>query len=250
MAEPGKRPAVSGWAKSGWATSLLAGIAGLVIGALVVLLYYGFMRPGQAQTEQIVHDYILAHGEVLPEAMERLRARQTAQFLRANRARIETPYRGAWAGAANGDAVLVEYFDYACVYCRASNPHIARLLAEDPRLKVVWREYPVLGPDSEQAAISSLAAADAGRFRAYHDALFATARPTPSAVAAARAAIGLAAAPALSDAYRREIQGNYEIVHQLGASGTPTFVIGDRVLEGAVGYDALKEAIRQARARS
>ena len=194
------------------------------------------------------HDYILAHGEILPEAMERLRARETAQVIRQNRAAFERPFANAWAGAADGDVVLVEFFDYACVYCRASNPHVARLLAEDPRLKVVWREYPVLGPDSQQAALSSLAAAQAGRFRQFHDRLFATARPTPDAVAAARQAVGIPV-PEVTDAYRRELQGNFELARAIGASGTPTFVIGDRMLQGAVGYEALKEAIQAARAR-
>jgi protein-disulfide isomerase len=243
MAEPLGRPTAGGWK-----TSLVAGTAGLVVGALAVLLYYGLARPDRVGTETIVRDYILAHGELLPEAMERLRARQTAQFIRANRAQIETPFHSAWAGAADGDVVLVEFFDYACVYCRASNPHVARLLGEDPRLKVVWREYPVLGPDSEQAALSSLAAAEAGRFRQFHDALFATARPTAGAVAAARATAAIAGPPAPTDAYRDEIRTNYEMVRQMNATGTPTFVVGDRVLEGAVGYEALRDAIRQARA--
>lgn len=234
----------------GWRSSLVAGLGGVAIGALAVGGYYSFVRaPDRTATEQVVRDYILAHGEILPEAMDRLRARQTAQYIGANRARFETPFHSAWAGDPHGDVTLVEFFDYACIYCRASNPHIARLLAEDPHLKVVWREFPVLGPDSEQAAVSSLAAAEAGHFRDFHDALFATARPTEAAVAGARAAAGVAS-PSLTDGYRRELQGNYELARAVGATGTPTFVIGDRVLQGAVGYDALKDAIREARARS
>ncbi|HYN46440.1 MAG TPA: DsbA family protein, partial [Allosphingosinicella sp.] len=143
--------------------------------------------------------------------------------------------------------VLVEFFDYACVYCRASNPNVARLLREDPRLKVVWREFPVLGPDSERAAMASMAAAEAGRFRAFHDRLFATARPTEAAVESARQAIGIASA-APGDAYRSELQRNFELGRAVGATGTPTFVVGDRVLQGAVGYEALRDAIAAARA--
>jgi protein-disulfide isomerase len=233
----------------GWKSGLVAGAIGLAVGAGGVTAWQMWAAPGRAQTEAIVHDYILAHGEILPEAMERLRSRDAAQVIRQNRTAIERPFGSAWAGAADGDVVLVEFFDYACVYCRASTPHITRLLAEDPRLKVVWREYPVLGPDSEHAAVSSLAAAEAGRFRLFHDSLFATARPTPTAVAAARARIGLPQ-PVMSDAFRREIRTNFEIARALGSSGTPTFVVGDRMLQGAVGYDALKQAIQEARARS
>ncbi len=242
MGEAGGGPA-----SGGWKTSLIAGAAGLAIGALGVGLYTGYKEPGRAATEAIVRDYILTHGEILPEAMERLQRRQAAAAVSRHRAALERPFHGAWAGAADGDVVLVEFFDYACVYCRASNPHVARLLSEDRRLKVVWREYPVLGPDSERAAVASLAAAEAGRFRAFHDRLFATARPTEAAIDAAREAAGVGPA-ALTDAYRRELQSNFEIGRAIGASGTPTFVIGDRVLQGAVGYEALKQAIAAARA--
>ncbi len=237
----------SGPASGGWKTGLIAAAGGLVIGALAVGLYYGFNAPGRAATEKIVHDYILNHGELLPEAMERLQHRQASAAVGRHRAALERPFHSAWAGAADGDVVLVEFFDYACGYCRASNPHVARLLREDPRLKVVWREFPVLGPDSERAAMVSLAAAEAGRFRAFHDRLFATARPTEAAVESARQAIGIAPA-APGDAYRRELQRNFELGRAVGATGTPTFVVGDRVLQGAVGYEALKAAIAAARA--
>lgn len=232
--------------KGGWKSSLVAAAGGLVVGALAVGLFYGFNEPGRAETEKIVRDYILNHGEILPEAMNRLQQRQATAAVAQHRAALERPFRGAWAGAAAGDVVLVEFFDYACVYCRASNPHVARLLSEDPRLKVVWREYPVLGPASERAAIVSLAAAEAGRFRQFHDALFATARPTEAAIEAARQAAGIGPA-AVTDAYRRELQSNFELGRAIGATGTPTFVIGERVLQGAVGYQALRDAIAAAR---
>ncbi|MDQ4087310.1 MAG: thioredoxin domain-containing protein, partial [Pseudomonadota bacterium] len=156
-------------------------------------------------------------------------------------------FHGAWAGAPDGDVVLVEFFDYACGYCRASNADIERLLREDPRLKVVWREYPVLGPNSEQAAIASLAAAKAGRFRPFYDRLFATARPTEATIAAARQAAGVPEA-SLTPEFRFELERNFEIGRTIGATGTPTFVVGNRVLQGAVGYEALREAIAAARA--
>ncbi|MDQ1674744.1 MAG: hypothetical protein QOC98_3306 [Frankiaceae bacterium] len=243
MAGEGRGPGLGGWR-----TSALAAAAGIAIGALGVGGWHAWRGPDKAATEAVVRDYLLDHGEILPEAMERLRGREAAQVIRQNRAAIETPFGSAWAGAANGDVVLVEFFDYACVYCRATNPHIERLLSEDPHLKVVWREYPVLGPDSEQAALSSLAAAQAGRFRAFHDSLFATARPTPTAIAAAREAAAITP-PTLTEAFRGEIRTNYELVRALGGSGTPTFVVGDQMLQGAVGYDALKQAIAAARGR-
>ena len=224
-------------ASGGWKASLTAGLVGIGIGVGLMLAFNGYF----------VRSYLLSHPEVLPEAMEVLRSREMARAVGTNRPAIETPFHSAWAGAADGDVVLVEFFDYACSFCRAANADVARLLREDNRLKVVWREYPVLGPDSEQAAIASLAAARAGRFRRFYDRLFAGGRPTAPNLAAANAAVGLPPAQ-LTDEYRREIQRNYELARSIGASGTPVFVVGDQVFHGAVGYETLRDAIRQARA--
>jgi len=230
MTEP-PRPAAGGWK-----TWLVAGLLGALVGAGLMLAANGYF----------IRSYLLENPEILPEAMDRLRAREAAQAVEQSRAALEAPFHSAWAGAADGDVVLVEFFDYACGYCRAANPDVERLLAEDPRLKVVWREYPVLGPDSEQAAVASLAAAEAGRFRAFHERLFAAGRPTGATVAAAADAAGVAA-PALTPEYRAELERNFELGRAIGATGTPTFVVGDRILQGAVGYEALKEAVEAAR---
>lgn len=232
--------------KGGWKTGATAGLAGLLVGAVAVAGWYGFQEPDRVATERIVRDYILNNGEILPEAMERLRQRQASAAVSEHRAALETPYHGAWAGAEDGDVVLVQFFDYACGYCRAANPDVERLLREDPRLKVVWRDYPVLGPASEAAAAASLAAARTGQFRPFHDRLFAAGRPTEATIAAAGQSLGLAPA-ALDVEARTELQRNFELGRAVGATGTPTFVIGNRVLEGAVGYEALRDAIRAAR---
>jgi protein-disulfide isomerase len=229
-------------------TVWLAGVGGLLLGAGAMALagIYAGARSDRAGVERIVREYILANPEILPEAMQRLQDRQLATAVDGNRQAIEAPFGNAWAGAADGDVVLVEFYDYACGFCRKSVADIDRLLAEDPKLKVVWRELPVLGPDSEAAARISLAAARQGRFRQFHDRLFAAGRPTGEAVAAAARATGVAPAAAAPE-IQAEIERNYELARLVGATGTPTFVVGDKVLQGAVGYDALKEAIAKAR---
>lgn len=231
----------------GWKLSLLAGIAGVLIGALGVSLYFN-LRGGEAQSEAMVRNYILEHGEILPEAMDRLQRRQAREAVLQNRQALERPYRGAWAGAENGDVVMVQFFDYACPYCHQINGDVERLIQEDPRLKVVWREYPVLGPNSETAAIASMAAAEQGRWRQFHARMFALGRPTEAVLQQALRDAGVTAASAPTDAMRAEVTRNAEMARAVGATGTPTFVIGDRVLQGAVGYDALKAAIAEARA--
>jgi protein-disulfide isomerase len=227
---------------SRWSTALAAGLVGAAVGA-------GIMY---AASGGIVRSYVLDHPDLLPEAMARLEAREAGKVVAANRAAIETPFAGAWAGAKDGDVTLVEFFDYACPYCRRTNDDVDRLLREDPKLKIVWREWPVLGPDSENAAEASLAAAGAGRFKPFHDALFAAGRPSPETIArAARAAAVPADALARTRAdasAHAEVERNRQLAVALRANGTPTFVVGDRVLQGAVGYEALKAAVAEARA--
>jgi protein-disulfide isomerase len=226
----------------------VAGLTGILIGGTAMALWAGQARvsePGRAQVERIVRDYLLAHPEIIPEAMQALQDREVASVVRANRAAYETPFAGAWAGAEHGDVVLVEFFDYACSYCRKSNADVERLLSEDPKLKVVWREWPVLGPDSEAAAEASLAAAQQGRFRAFYRGMYDLGRPSEQTIAQARQAAGVA--PAGSPAAREELDKNQRLARAIGASGTPTFVVGDKVLHGAVGYQALKAAIEEAR---
>lgn len=229
----------------GFKGALLAGLAGVVVGGAAVGGFYA-LRGSQDMTEQ-VRQALLARPEMIPEAMERLQQRESAAVIAQHRAALQAPFASAWAGAADGDVVLVEFFDYACGFCRSSNPVVDRLLAEDPRLKVVWRELPVLGPDSEQAAIASLAAAEKGQFQRFHEALFAKGRPTPAAIASTRAELNIPE-PELTPAYRAEIEKNIELARAIRASGTPTFVVGNQVLQGAVGYEALKQAIAEARA--
>lgn len=230
--------------RGGWIGILLASLAGIAVGALVVLLWQG--RTADARVQQVVHNYILDNPEILPAAMEVLEQRQSAAAIGPRRAQFEAPYAGAWAGAADADVVLVEFFDYACGFCRASNAAVTRLLAEDPRLKVVWRDFPVLGPDSQQAALASLAAADQGRFRQYHDALFALGRPSAATIAQAQSRAGVRAGPA-TDAHRRELASNLALADGIRANGTPTYVVGDQVMHGAVGYDTLRAAVQRAR---
>ncbi|MFL6862957.1 MAG: DsbA family protein [Allosphingosinicella sp.] len=225
-----------------WSTALVAGLLGAAVAACVMY----------AASGPVVRAYILDHPDLLPEAMAKLEARETGKVVAANRAAIETPFAGAWAGAKDGDVTLVEFFDYACPYCRRTNADVDRLLGEDPKLKMVWREWPVLGPDSENAAAASLAAAAAGRFKPFHDALFAAGRPSAETIARAAQAAGVApdaVARTRADASAHaEVKRNRQLAMALRANGTPTFVVGNRVLQGAVGYEALKAAVAEARA--
>ena len=194
--------------------------------------------------------YVLDHPEMLRGLIDTVRERYTGEVIAANRKAIVEPYAGAWAGNPKGDLTIVEYFDYNCGYCRATLPTIAKLLASDPKLRVVYREWPILSPESGDAAKLSLLAAEQGKFIAFHTALYDGGQVTPASMAAAAKAAGvdtskLPGSTARADA---ELDRNMKIAHDLGASGTPTWVIGNKVISAAMPIEAMQAAIAEARA--
>jgi protein-disulfide isomerase len=230
-------------------SSLGVAVIGGLIGAVLTAAVLVFATP-QFLSRSIVRQGMLADPQILVEASDALRDRQTAPLIASSRSALETPFASSWKGAEKPEVVLVEFYDYACPYCKASNPHVDRLLKEKPGLRVVYRELPILGQDSVEAARLSLAASKAGRFRQFHDALYAAGRPAPDTNAAAARVANIAPTPAQDPAIEAELKRNFEIASRLGATGTPLFVVGDRVLNGAVGYDALKQAIEAASKKS
>ena len=213
----------------------------------------GVPTKDRAAIEQIVREYILAHPEIIPEAMNGLEARTVAKTLAAHRSALETPFAGAVAGNPNGDVRLVVFFDYACPYCKAAHADVAKLIASDPKLKVVFRDFPVLGEPSTEAAMASLSAARQGKYMAFHDDLFGgSGRLSHERTLAAATAAGLNAGKTAKDMtapdLKAEVAKNLDLGRELQLTGTPSYVIGDRVLMGMVGYDALKAAVAQARA--
>lgn len=226
-----------------------AAIGGGLVGAGVTAAILVVAAPALIG-ERLVRQAIIGHPEILVEASDALRDRQYAPAVRAQRASIETPFHSSWKGAAKPDVTLAYYYDYACGYCRKSNPDIDRLLAEDKGLRVVFHEMPILGPSSLAASRVALAASKAGRFAAFHDTLNAAGNPTAAAVARAAAAAGVSPAPQDVAEQEAALKRNFAVAGQLGATGTPLFVVGDRVINSAVGYAALKDAIADARAAS
>ncbi|HSI19204.1 MAG TPA: DsbA family protein [Sphingomonas sp.] len=194
--------------------------------------------------------YVLDHPEMLRGLIDTARERYTGEVIAANRKAIIDPYAGAWAGNPKGDLTIVEYFDYNCGYCRATLPTIARLLASDPKLRIVYREWPILSPESGDAAKLSLLAAEQNKFMAFHTALYDGGQVTPASMAAAAKRAGvdtskLSGSTARADA---ELDRNMKIARDLGASGTPTWVIGNKVISAAMPFEAMQQAIAEARA--
>ncbi|HVL29964.1 MAG TPA: DsbA family protein [Sphingomicrobium sp.] len=226
---------------------LLAAIGGGVIGSALTAALL-FLAAPQALGPRIVREGLMREPQLLVEGQQALRAQQFQPVLAANRAALETPFGSSWKGASKPDVTLAYFYDYACGYCRKSNPDLERLLAEDKGLRIVYREFPILGPDSVAAARASLAASKAGRFARFYEALYQAGNPTPETLAIAGNAAAVTPDQARDPAIEAEIENNYRLASALGATGTPLFVIGDQVINSAVGYEALKEAVAKARA--
>ena len=229
--------------------SLYLGLLGGLVGSLLTLFVLMLAAP-QLVGERIVRHALLNRPDMLVEASDALRARQYKPLLDANRQAIETPFASSVAGADEKAEKLVTmayFFDYACTFCKKSKPDIDRLLSEDESLRVVYRELPILGPASIAAARVSLAASEQGKFNAFYEALERKPKPNEETITQAAIEVGVLLPEQPSAAAEEELQRNLAIAERLGASGTPLFIIGDQVINSAVGYDALKAAVAKAR---
>jgi protein-disulfide isomerase len=211
------------------------------------------------QIEKIVREYLLREPEVVYQALEELQRRQaeaTAARQRAAIAENQGELTGDSAspvgGNPDGDVTLVEFFDYRCAYCRRVVSSVRALLDEDRALRVVFKELPVLGPDSVRAARAALASRRQDRYVPFHFALMAADDLSQEGIRTIARSVGLdpdqleadMAAPEVMAA----IEANYALANELGIEGTPAFVIGDQLIPGAVDKARLQQLLEQARA--
>lgn len=248
-------PPAAFWRPSGRTMAL----AGITLALLLGTSFWLGSRFGgglsKADVETIVADYITANPQVIPAALEAQRTSEIAKAIDSVRPALEKPYAGAWGGNADGDVTLVVFTDYACGFCRASLPDIDRLIREDKRLKVVYRELPIISRESRNAALMGLAAARQGKYDAFHHAMFAQSSLSPGAIIAAAEKAGVSLdgsgdATADEAVFQRELESNLTLATQLQLNATPTWVIGDQLLQGQVGYQALQDAVTKARAKA
>lgn len=223
-------------APSSLRSTLLTSLLALVFGFLGAALWsYAGLADNRTRA------YLLANPDLLPEMAQAYEEQEAGKRLAAMGDEVFAPFPGAVLGNPAGKRVLVEFTDYNCPYCEASLKDVQRLVDEDPDLKVVIREWPIF-EGSDQASRMALAAGLQGKYRAFHEAMFAT-----GDVAAAARAAGLdmarAEADAASQAVSTEIARNLDLARSLGFTGTPAWIAGDKPIGGAVGYDRLKAAL-------
>lgn len=223
----------------------LVGVVAIICGFAGAILaqYSGLTHP-------MIRSYLVQHPEILAEMAKAYDQAQMREKLAASDGGVTQAFPGAFLGNPNGDIVLVEFSDYSCTYCRASRAHVEALVAANPDLKVVIREWPIF-EGSEEPARMALAAAKQGKFAEFHRAMFAHGVSGAGSAREVAAAIGmdLGAADAImgSKEIDLELGKTMQMARALGFSGTPSWVIGGQVLQGAQGEKALQDAINTAR---
>jgi protein-disulfide isomerase len=239
-----------------------------LFGALMALLLLAPIASAQetsitpaqkTEIEKLVHDYIVAHPEVIKEAIQALQAKEEqskadaqTQAVLENKDKLFNDPATPVAGNPMGDVTIVEFFDYHCPYCKAVAAPLQKLTEEDKGVRLVMKEFPILGQDSLLASQAALASVPQGKYWEFHQALMEHRGQFDMEVIKSIAAkVGLdpakLEADMQSDTIKPIISANHDLAQTLDIGATPTFIIGDQVVEGAVPLERLKELIQKAR---
>jgi protein-disulfide isomerase len=220
-------------------------------------------NPAQEEAiRQLVRDYLLTNPEVLIEAVQTYRERQqeiqkqqVGDVLTDRRDELDRDPDSPAVGNPDGDVVVVEFFDYRCPYCK----HVAKSLREtveaDGNIRLVMKEFPILGPDSVLAAHMALAAARQDKYEDLHFALMSVAgKLTKEAAFKVAEQVGLDMDQLRRDmedpAIEQALQRNLALAQALQIKGTPAFIIGDQIVPGAIDMPSLRQLVDQTRAKS
>ena len=191
--------------------------------------------------------------QLFEQQQQALQAQAAAQVLDTEKATLENDPNAPVLGNPDGDVTVVEFFDYNCPYCRQVKPEMEALLAADPNVRVVYREWPILGDGSVFAARAALASRNQGKYEEFHWAMMQLKeRAEEASILRTAEDIGLDVAQLRRDMNGPEIeehiQTSMRLAQSLGFSGTPSFVIGDSLAPGLIQADQMIELVDQARA--
>jgi protein-disulfide isomerase len=216
--------------------------------------------PDKSEIEQIVKEYLLAHPEIIVQSLNAFQQKQEAAEAEAQRSALSSRqdelFRNPTSpviGNPKGDVTLVEFFDYQCGYCKAVHADVRRLLDTDGKVRLVYKEFPILGPASVTASRAALAAQRQGKYDALHVALMENrGQLDDDKIYRIAGSVGLNVDQLKKDMQAPEIndvlQRNLRLASELNIRGTPAFVVGDQIIPGAVSLDKLKELIAAGRA--
>lgn len=208
--------------------------------------------------ERIVREYILANPEVLVEAMTNLQNREDqarADKQKSSISKLEKEiYQNASdyvAGNPKGDVTVVEFMDYRCGYCKKARPEVLKLLETEKNVRVVIKEFPILGKESELASRAAIASKKQGKYWELHLALMAEPALDEATIFEIAKANGLDLAKLRQDMFAKDvtavIDANHALAQKIGVDSTPTFIFGKEPVAGAISLERMKDLIAQAR---
>ena len=212
------------------------------------------------RVKELVYEAIRENPGIVLEAVEILRARDAqaqaqaqSDVLSSQRDILENDPNAPVLGNPDGDVTVVEFFDYNCPYCRRAKPALLELLEFDPNVRLVYREWPILGEGSVYAAKAALASRNQGKYEEFHWAMMSmNGRSEEASVLRVAREIGLDIDELIADMNSQEIaehiQTSMQLAQALGFSGTPSFVIGDNLVPGLVDASQMIELVGEARA--
>lgn len=220
-----------------------------------------FSAAEKAEIGATIREYLIQNPEVIVEAMTELERRRQESERTADQDKIAANHEAIFndgfsriGGNPDGDVTVVEFFDYRCGYCKKAHESVNALLGADTNIRFVYKEFPILGPESTLASRAALASRKQGEelYAEYSDAMMehhgALDEPTIFAIAKAS---GVDTDQLREDMSAPEIAENirttYALARELGINGTPGFIIGNEITRGYVPYDQLKEMVERAR---
>lgn len=233
----------------------------LPILGLALVLGPGAAAAGEPSDRRI-REYILNHPEVIVEALEKYRSRQranqaqrNAEAITVNKEAIQNHPMTPVSGRADADVTIVEFFDYQCGFCKRALPTMLDIMKSDKGVRVVWKEFPILGPTSEFAARAAMAARKQGKYLPFHIRVMGSrGKLTPEKIfhLARKADLDIDRLKKDMDdpAIKKYLQDTIRLAQSIGINGTPAFIIGDKLVPGAIDKDRLMELIAQTRGRS
>ena len=228
----------------------------------LALAFVGFAQsvPAQSMTDdqvkQLALEAILENPEIIMQAVAILQQRekeQAASGANTVRLEVESDPNAPNLGNLEGDVTVVEFFDYNCPYCRSAGQTVQALLAADENVRVIYREWPILGDDSVMAARAALAAREQGKYEAFHWALMnGEGRVTEALIFKVARDLGMDVAQLEADmvspAVEAHIALSNALAQQLGFTGTPAFIVGDKTAPGMLNLDEIAMLVAAARA--
>lgn len=209
--------------------------------------------------EEIVRDLVRRNPEIVLEALRELERRQRISDSQQTMRLVETDNPELFldpgspvGGNPDGDVTIVEFFDYKCPYCKRVAPSIRQLLVDDPNIRFIYKEWPILGPDSLLAARGALAAWKQGKYEEFHDAMMdVRGAISNGTITQAAKELGLdverLTLDMSSDEITSAIDRNMALARKLGIRGTPAFIVGDVLVPGAVALAGLQSLVQAAR---